>query len=662
MNISDKSKVTNLLVTLEHSDSGKMGGIGSYAAEVQSLVGENVIYLLIDNELTQHVSDRILVCHIYIDEKMPEIRSLYDNYQTQAYAIYLVTNQILMEYEAINHIEFHEYAGLGAKIVEAKSSGLLYRNVTISVRCQGAHLQLERATGEWTGAREIEVQNAERTLMENADELWFSSRYLYDLYKIGGINMSKPKVEILGLPYTLSDISTKPKHQSIENLIFVGRMNRLKGYEVFCDLVESLVKSGKAKGIKRVVAIGKEDGSLLNRTNELKLLLKSAGIEYTQQLMARNDLLEYEETRAKDSLFVLPYASDNYSVAVLELIEKQAPVICLATGGTPELVSDNKWSGRVSDTTEGLIDIAENFIAMSKEELSKNCSELYEVFCKEQTKRNYANKMRYDKKSLAKRNKADDKYAVIIVDGIAKDNISASQFTLNSDTGNLGQTKNDNKKPEDLLKSFDSVFLCSSGLAVDTKVLDSAVRAHRAAALIVDNQEGELFVPNNSDFMAIINSRQIPTNAWVDKAILIDFLKIYSTRSRFLGPLQYDEAYFFISLYMYLASSEIPVSTIPAIIGTQKTGPISYSPPSEEYYFNIAQFIQSNSWLKFRALAHSRNLIQKPTQQFDSFAELEKYQLSMNRFHSRGGKYSSAVLFILRAQNKLISLAAKTRR
>ena len=408
-----------LLITTEHAATGKMGGIGSYNNEIDKLA-DNILFLLVDDELQESPAENIILLHQYLAEQMPELIVKYPKPEQRRYLIYLVTEHILKRNKTIDFIDTHEYAAEAAIVMQAVKLGLL-ENVATRVHCHGGLLQLERATGQWSNIYATRALALERSCIENADEVWFSSRYLYQLYVNSGIKIEKEKLHILGLPYSLASNFEKIDYKTINKIVFVGRMNILKGFGVFMHVINSLMEEKGFSNIKEVVAIGKDDGSLSMQNNIFKSGLVSNGINYQQQLFTRSDLLQYLKKHAADSLFILPYYSDNYSVAMLEIIEAGAPLLVLDTGGNKELVESDSWQHCVADSESSLIEMTHDYLMMKPGLRAKRCIGLRDDFAMVQKKRNNQNKARfYEEYSINKLRKNNYNFTIVEPGGFRK--------------------------------------------------------------------------------------------------------------------------------------------------------------------------------------------------------------------------------------------------
>lgn len=383
-----------LVITTEHASTGKMGGIGSYNAETQQLA-DGALFLLVDDSIEEVEDESIIPCGSYVTNNLPNEVPAYLDMMSRDYVILNVVLDILQNNPSITQIATHEYSGIGSRIAEASRTGCLPENIKVRTHCHGGHVQLERATDSWLGTY-LDTLNAERSSIENADEVWFPGRYLYELYRAAGIRMDESRIKFLGLPYRLSEKVSGGdiEFTAITNIAFIGRMNKLKGYDILSEVLVDILgpESPYRTQIKTVTAIGGDDNSMPAVRKNIKELVEGVGSEYIQGLKTREETLGYIRQHVADTLFILPYFSDNYSVAMLEIIDAGGPLLVLKTGGNAELVHDELWTHkRLADDTAQLKEKVRHYLALSNQDRQDDCLNLRRVFVEEQMDRNEAN-------------------------------------------------------------------------------------------------------------------------------------------------------------------------------------------------------------------------------------------------------------------------------
>jgi glycosyltransferase involved in cell wall biosynthesis len=603
----------NLLITVEHAATGKMGGIGSYNDEIDRM-SDNLLVLLVDDKVTESPAENIILCRPYIENNLPELLEWYDkNYHLEGYVIFRVVQLLMKENPGIRNIDTHEYLGVAARVAEACRAGLLGREVRVRTHGHGGQIQLERATGGWIGIDSYGVNVMERSCMENADELWFSSNYLKDLYTTAGVRTAIPSVHVLGLPYDLRDVETKPSaYVPVKNLVFVGRMNRLKGYEVFTELVEYLTEQAGLGGqIERVVAIGIDDGSMRDQTRQLEVLAQKHQFVFERMLLTRNEVLSFEAAHAHDSLFVLPYMSDNYSVAMLELIEAKAPIICLDTGGNIELVDTRRWRDRLALDSQGLCLVAERYMRMSEEERMSDCELLYQDFIKQQIARNEANKLRFTSFTTTKLKKSMPVVSMSLAEestarkGLHFDSRSL-QFHYNGKGISLEEAQRYAKG------SY--VFMVTDSAELGDESLDMAIEACTKAvprttsntvlSIGLEANMHDVHLPMYIDLnlLGLDPMMTILRNVCVSSDTFFEFIALYSQARG--GRWRRGPSYLLAGLTYFLLSREMQILPIPVLVPV-KTTKISDLTFDEALFADLAQF-GDLSWAKYRHIASLR--------------------------------------------------------
>lgn len=592
-----------------------MGGIGSYNAETDRLSDGN-IFLLIDDDLSVSPKPNIILCGEYIKSNRVDLLGAYNSTLFErSYAVFEAVKGILKKYPSINKISTHEYSGLGAVTATAVRTGLI-PDVTLRVHCHGGHVQLERATGVWEGA-DIEVLDAERITIENADEVYFPARYLHDLYAASGIKMEKDRVKYLGFPYGVSRApGNSDGYSDIENIVFIGRMNKLKGFDVFASTVMRILEDGHAHSLKSVVVIGKDDGTLGDLRDKLKRALKDKGIEYSQSLRTRGETLSAIEALSTKSVFILPYYSDNFSVAMLEIIEAGAPLLVLDTGGNKDLLDSSFWKSRcVLEGQDELFLRAVEVIGLSPNDRGEQCVSLQREFFDAQEYINRDNMKLYSSHVSNKTGRQPGSTSKKTSQAIAKiklinrDTDSSENFeTIRVGTGKYtGKGIEDARHylifPEameldegcmDAVRDLAGAHLSTMYLLA-YKALNGDVRMPRASS--VGNM---IYRPNlHNSYIAFVSGRKL-------KAFLDRYREAPAGVSEALRTAD-DVMY---SLIMEALQEPATVSLVPIVAAREIEYARSWS-FDEKKVFDIAHNMTSQTWNMFRYMAvvrHSNDL------------------------------------------------------
>lgn len=607
-----ESQYKNLLVTVEHAGTGKMGGIGSYNVQMGKMTNSQLV-LLFDDTIEASPADNIILCHEYVAAKLPDMVQWYKkHHDLRGYVIVQAVQSLLREHPGIRNIDIEEYGGIGARVAEACRAGLFGPAVRVRTTCHGGQIQLERATGTWSGVNEYALRTLERSSVENADEVRFPSSYLHRLYQTAGVRFDNTKAYALGLPHDLGFGAEPPKtpYTTIKNIVFVGRMNRLKGYEVFTDTVDYLVeKAGFGSQIERVVAIGKEEGVMRDKTEHLHNLARKHKFSFEQTLMTLPQVLDFEKVHAKDSLFVLPYMSDNYSVALLELIEVAAPVICLDTGGNSELVASDRWYGRLAANQQELFKIAQRYMDMSNEQRQDECGALYQDFVRQQKHLNQQNAKRFTSFETVALAAAPKVHTIAL-------NIepSATGVSINPHTAEVYK---DGKSVtvEALRKQLHDapVFVATSTIglhdlpAAATACAEVYRRTNQKVAItfgLSAPTQAQLSYYIDLELFAIDPIGSVLRNVCVPAGMLLDYVEQY--KHALAGKARRSPGYFMIGLTYYLLAREVPVMPVPMLLEVEscKVPDVTYD---EALFADLAQFAPSPNWSRYRHMAALRH-------------------------------------------------------
>lgn len=598
----DNSKLHTLVVTTEHAATGKMGGIGSYNAETGRL-SRGTLFLLVDDAITLEPSDLIIICHRYIEDNLPGLMASYNNIETRDLVILEVVLDILVKHPGIGNVATHEYAGIGSRIAEAARTGVLASHVKVRTHCHGGHIQLERATGSWLG-NYLDTLNAERSSIENADEVWFAGKYLHNLYAASGIRIDEDKVKFLGLPYHLSDVDGVD-YTGIDTIAFIGRMNKLKGYDIFTEVIEHILsEGGDHRGIiNHVVAIGNDDNSMPDMRLRIERCTAEAGVTYRQELMTRDDTLSYIRKNAGKTLFLLPYFSDNYSVAMLEIIDAGAPLLVLDTGGNNELINNKLWfDNRIARTKTELIDLTEKYLDMSAGNRKKECMLLKNAFVKEQTVRNERyeklfSSSRWKRKPSSPQTNTSIEYLYID----EKDRLADGWISLSSATGEVYSSHSTSTNTT-------HVFLSISDIKYDFKLLEqtlnNAVQSSGdkcVFSVAYSDPSGPHSIRNGSLGQFVYR----PQNLLLTNICMpIDLYKGFINRYRNRVCAYRSGAEFMLSALLYiLYAQNIRILPIPLVAGTSDRVIVSTLDYDEAIFSDFAHFQEHPEWEAYRYTA-----------------------------------------------------------
>lgn len=335
----------SLIITTEHADTQSTGGIGSYIKEVEQTLNPDDRPIVFVSAAKPF--DKIMVTK----ERAPNIVDIHDilrhpstsvhtaDWDSASINIFRAVSELIFIYDQLHVIEFQEYLGIGARIVQAKKVGQIPRDVICVARCHGSQVYIDRASFSWSGMEKADVFELERMSVNLADEVSFPTKYLKDLYLSTGYDIREENSYILRLPYAYPDVPP-PEYEKVRKLIFLGKRSTMKGYPFFYDLVKELTDSSGElynPNLKEVHVIA-APGDATEYDGKLQTLLQSLNIRLEIGPLPRHEVLRTIYTASPHSVVCLPYGNDNHPVTVLEMIANRCRFVAYQTGGIPELI------------------------------------------------------------------------------------------------------------------------------------------------------------------------------------------------------------------------------------------------------------------------------------------------------------------------------------
>lgn len=337
----------SIIITTEHADTKSTGGIGSYVKEVELVTGDNRPMVLTmtgqpfsDIMITPDVAENIIDIHTILER--PATTAHTSDWNSSSVAAYHAIKLLTFLYDQLQVIEYQEYQGVGARIVQAKAAGDLPSDITLVARCHGSQVYIDRASFDWSGMEKGDEFELERLSIDLADEVSFPTQYLRNLYLSTGYDIRDDNSYVLRLPYSYP-ATQKVDYASVTQLVFLGKRSNMKGFPTFCKVVEEITDPTSAKynkNIKRIRALAAPGDASDPHDEELATLCKKRDIELKMGPVPRHEVLEILGESAKDSIVCLPYGGDNHPVTVLEMIANRCRFVAFRSGGIPELVPD----------------------------------------------------------------------------------------------------------------------------------------------------------------------------------------------------------------------------------------------------------------------------------------------------------------------------------
>ncbi|MCS7317814.1 MAG: glycosyltransferase [Candidatus Dojkabacteria bacterium] len=412
------------IVTTEHAGIEKTGGIGSYVEELYKLLSDIVQVVFIDtsNSLFEVcIKNNVLHHKLFFDDKtstklvnldyISEIVSA-PNYSYLVYEFIYYLNY----YFQIKVIELQDYLALGFRTIQAKKAGLLQEEIIIRTCAHGNNMYVVTKNQELVHPQNLMLINFEKYVLENCDEFTSPSNYLKNIYKDYGIDTSKCKVVRYGFnERLLNDIQPRYNLKQIEELVFIGKLNKVKGFDVFADAVMQLIKNNKLGSVKRVKIYAPYHHS--NDEIREKYTRLCNEIQVVHEYVSREKLVKIL-LETDQSLYIYPSRADNYSYAILEAMIYAQQFLITNAGGHVEIIPE-KYHDKIlfSPNDESLARRIEDIIRLSSKERSLLYAEI---------KRDVANNIKIE-------NNKTIKYMHELLKAVSDSDIKSYKFPNKSD-------------------------------------------------------------------------------------------------------------------------------------------------------------------------------------------------------------------------------------
>jgi len=231
-------------------------------------------------------------------------------------------------------IHFHEWLGLPYYSLLAKKQGLAFQDTTLLVGAHGP-MRWSRIGDESLTARaeDLVIDFLERRSVELADVVVSPSRYLLEWMRDDGW-MLPPNSFVEHNILEGLNLSRDRQDDSIQELVFFGRLDRRKGLPFFCDVLDRLVKTCQFS----IAFLGSESAIDGKRSVEYLRARAAAWNREPAYLtsLGRKEALEYLSGAGR--LAVMPSQLDNSPCTVQECIQEGIPFLASDRGGIQELV------------------------------------------------------------------------------------------------------------------------------------------------------------------------------------------------------------------------------------------------------------------------------------------------------------------------------------
>ncbi|WP_195162135.1 glycosyltransferase [Mesorhizobium sp. NBSH29] len=339
LGLSGEEGPTTVMLTTEYPGLVVSGGIGTFVANWQKSHPGSAV--MTSFPVAGAVRPRNITTPWLLEDM-----SLIDELDTPEVLLSAIF-QLLFYCPHLREIHYQDYLGIGFRIAQAKTSGLLPSSLTLVAHCHGNQHYLENACEGWGGPGVDMHSVREKISVELADGVIFPSAFLKALYETSGIAVSEKQSRIV--PYRYDSINhAKVDYSGAKRLVFIGKFNAMKGFDLFCDAFDDkFCRQAKATGIEEVVLIGRgafEESVVGSAIRNHFHLDVHTNFDHEK-------LVSFIRDNAADSIFVEPYRGDNFPLAVYDVVATGGILIAGRAGGIPEMFDDPKWNSCTFELT-----------------------------------------------------------------------------------------------------------------------------------------------------------------------------------------------------------------------------------------------------------------------------------------------------------------------
>jgi glycosyltransferase involved in cell wall biosynthesis len=236
-------------------------------------------------------------------------------------------------------IHFPEWMGLGYYSVLARHQGLAFLDCTMVVGLHGPAIWVATANLDFIGDVEfLERDFMERRNISYADVLFSPTQYMICWAADQGWELpARSYVQ----PHILPDEyieGASPEQVKIKELVFFGRLQRLKGLVLFCDALNLIAQNGKAAPLL-VTFLGKQT-TLEGISSEEYILNRVRQWPFAVRIISdldRDGAFAY--LKEGERLAIIPSLVENFAHVVQECCGMGIPFLASAVGGIPERIT-----------------------------------------------------------------------------------------------------------------------------------------------------------------------------------------------------------------------------------------------------------------------------------------------------------------------------------
>ena len=349
------------IVTTEYPSASLSGGIGTYAHTLGQLLKE-------DNEVTvlivsEHVNTKPLK-HVKGIQFVTINQLNHRDFSGGVAINYKVSLSIFdwLTIQNFDHINFPDWLGLGFASVQAKFTGIAFTKTILSVTLHGM--------SSWThftdssvrpplSDNQIKIDYMESYAIQNADIVISPTNYMKNWISEKKI-VTKREVIVLTNPIISGSTKEITKTvKSAKKIIFMGRIEKRKGIELFLEALSDLQHTGEVE----LIIIGRSLSGY-SPIDEAKLQEKFLKFSLYENLTTEQAL---EICNEDNCLIVIPSLIENCPYVVQELISQNSRILATKVGGIPELLnSENLVEPNASDLQSSMQKFLEDSNSISK--------------------------------------------------------------------------------------------------------------------------------------------------------------------------------------------------------------------------------------------------------------------------------------------------------
>jgi glycosyltransferase involved in cell wall biosynthesis len=234
-------------------------------------------------------------------------------------------------------VHFHDWLGFGLDAVQMKRAGTAFADTLLCTTLHGpTHwVDLGNEVSAPSPQRQ-EVGFAERRAVEGSDVVFSPSRFLLD--EVIGRGWKVPRTRFVRqniLGQSSPSLSVGVRTRPVTELVFFGRLEKLKGLDIFCDTIDLLRAEA---GDIRLTFLGRQntiDGEGAASYIERRARSWHPPWRILSE-MPRERALAFLKVPGRCA--IMPSRVENSPYAVLECIGRGIPFLASSVGGTPELI------------------------------------------------------------------------------------------------------------------------------------------------------------------------------------------------------------------------------------------------------------------------------------------------------------------------------------